>query len=100
MGSTRRQITDEYRVEAVRLVTESGNSMASVAKNIGVNYETLRGWVKKAKKNANGQPATSEPALTNDERAELVRLRKENMRLEMELSFAKKVATWHAKNQP
>ena len=35
-----------------------------------------------------------------DERAELEKLRAENARLKMERDFAKKVATWFAKDQP
>lgn len=38
-------------------------------------------------------------ALNEDERAELERLREENKRLRMEAEFAKKVATWFAKDQ-
>lgn len=38
--------------------------------------------------------------LSETERAELERLRKENAVLRMERDFAKKVATWFAKEQP
>jgi transposase len=40
------------------------------------------------------------PDLSEPERAELERLRKENAVLRMERDFAKKVATWFAKEQP
>jgi transposase len=40
-----------------------------------------------------------DPPLTTDERAELERLREENKRLRMEAEFAKKVATWFAKDE-
>ena len=38
--------------------------------------------------------------LSESERAELERLRKENAVLRMERDFAKKVAAWFAKEQP
>jgi transposase len=38
--------------------------------------------------------------LSENERAELERLRKENAVLRMERDFAKKVAAWFAKEQP
>jgi len=44
-------------------------------------------------------PDAGEKALTETERAELQRLRKDNAKLEMQLDFAKKVSTWFAKGQ-
>jgi transposase len=53
-------------------------------------------WVKKAKDS--GQAPHRD--LSETERAELERLRKENATLRMERDFAKKVAAWFAKEQP
>jgi len=52
--------------------------------------------VKKAKDS--GQAPNED--LSETERAELERLRKENATLRMERDFAKKVAAWFAKEQP
>lgn len=95
MGSTRRSFTDEYKANAVELVLGSDRTIAEVARSIGVHEMTLGKWVKKAKDEG------KEPAgeLNEDERAELERLREENKRLRMEAEFAKKVATWFAKDQ-
>ncbi len=95
MGSTRRSFTDEYKANAVELVLGSDRTIAEVARSIGVHEMTLGKWVKKAKDEAK-EPAG---ALNEDERAELERLREENKRLRMEAEFAKKVATWFAKDQ-
>ena len=95
MGSTRRRFTDEYKQHAVRLVLDSGDSIAEIARSIGVHEMTLGKWVKKAR-DERGEP---ERALNEDERAELERLREENRRLKMEAEFAKKVAAWFAKDQ-
>ena len=94
MGSTRRSFTAEYKKQAVQLVV-GGTSVATVAANIGVHEMTLRKWVKK--ENADG--AESDRPLDINERAELERFRKENAHLKMQLEFAKKVATWFAKDK-
>ncbi len=94
MGSTRRYFTDEYKAAAVALVLEDRKSIAETARNIGVHEMTLGKWVKKARDN-DGE--TDKP-LDRSEREELERLRKENARLRMEAEFAKKVATWFAKD--
>lgn len=96
MGSTRRSFTDEYKRDAVALVTEGGYSVPEVAKKLAVSETTIRKWMKKI------QPdpvETTEKPLTEPERMELQRLRKENAKLEMQLDFAKKVSTWFAKGQ-
>ena len=96
--ATRRHFTDEYKAQAVSLVLDSGRTIAEVARSIEVHEMTLGKWVKKTRdaRRANGE----EPELSNDERAELEALRADNARLRMERDFAKKVATWFAKDQP
>ena len=79
------------------LVLNSGRTIAEVAKSIGVHEMTLGKWVKKARDARLGRP---DDELGGDERAELEKLRAENARLKMERDFAKKVATWFAKDQP
>jgi transposase len=77
-------------------VRDSGRTIRDVAKSIGVHEITLGKWVKKTKDNDSGQ----DKKLSETERAELERLRKENAVLKMERDFAKKVAAWFAKEQP
>ncbi|MDN5920506.1 MAG: transposase [Pseudonocardia sp.] len=94
--ATRRHFTQEYKDNAVSLVLDSNRSIAEVARSIGVHEMTLGKWVKKAR-DAGRVP---DAELDTDERAELERLRTENAELRMERDFAKKVATWFAKDQP
>ena len=94
--ATRRHFTQEYKDNTVSLVLDSGRTIAEVARSIGVHEMTLGKWVKKARDA--GRAPDSE--LSVDERAELERLRTENTQLKMERDFAKKVATWFAKDQP
>ena len=95
MGTTRRSFTAEYKASAVSLVLEYGHSIAETARNIGVHEMTLGKWVKKARESGE----RPEKPLTQTERAELVRLRKEVKHARMEAEFAKKVASWFAKDQ-
>lgn len=95
MGSTRRRFTDDYKREAVSFVIEGGQSIAEVARNIGVPEMTLGKWVKKAKDAGGGD----ERAFDVLERAELQRLREANAQLQLQVAFAKKVATWFASGQ-
>ena len=94
--ATRRHFTQEYQDQAVSLVRDSGRTIRDVAKSIGVHEITLGKWVNKAKDGGSGQ----DKDLSETERAELERLRKENATLRMERDFAKKVAAWFAKEQP
>ena len=77
---------------------DSGRSIAEVARTIDVHEMTLGKWVKKARQARRADGADAE--LGEDERAELDRLRAEVAQLRMERDFAKKVATWFAKDQP
>ena len=65
MGSTRRRFTDEYKGHAVRLVLDSGDSIAEIARSIGVHEMTLGKWVKKARDDGE----ESQRPLDEDERA-------------------------------
>lgn len=95
MGSTRRSFTEEYKTQAVAFVIDDHRPVVEVARNIGVHEMTLGRWVKKAKDS--GEAA--EKSLDMSERAELDRLRAENVELQMQVEFAKKVATWFAKGK-
>jgi len=76
------------------LVINDGRTIADAARGIGVHEMTLSRWVKKAK----DAGELHDPPLNDDERAELELLRADNKRLRMEVEFAKKVATWFAKD--
>ncbi len=60
----------EFRARAVELVRAGGLAKAQVARDLGINPETLRLWVKQAEIDAGRRDG-----LTTDEKAELARLR-------------------------
>jgi transposase len=44
---TRRKYDREFKIEAVKLVTERGTSIAEAARNLGIHENLLRTWKKK-----------------------------------------------------
>ena len=91
MAETRRKFDQDFKEGAVRLVRETGRPIAQVAKDLGINEGTLGNWVnadRRRRGDGNG-------VLSEDERAELTRLRKENAELAMERDVLKcSVALW------
>ena len=90
----RRRFSAEFKAEAVRVVVESGKSVADVARDLELTESSLRNWVKQAEVDA-GRGASG--AVTTEEKEELRRLRRENKTLRMEREILKKAATFFAK---
>jgi transposase len=76
----------------VALVRSSGRPIAQIAKELGVNHETLRSWVR-ARERAERPEAVAESAKD----AELVRLRKEVAELKLEREILRKAAAYFAR---
>ena len=85
-----RRFSPEFRAEAVRLVTTTNEPLAAIARDLGVHATSLRAWV------AAARPQPREP-LTDDERSELKRLRRELRRVEMERDILKKATAFFAR---
>ena len=90
---TRRSFTAEFKAEAVALARSGGKSVGQVARDLDLTETALREWVRKA----DGERVRAKSELPEDERQELLRLRKENQRLQMERDFLKKAAAFFAK---
>jgi transposase len=88
----RREFTDEFKAGAVRLVLEEGKSLAQVARDLDLTASALSGWVKRAQA---AQVGVNRDA---DERAELIRLRKELRDLQTERDILKKAVAFFAKD--
>ena len=90
----RRQFTPEFKADTVKLVRSGGWSIAQTARDLDLAETGLRGWIRQAEIEAGeGTPG----ALTQAEREELVRLRRENKRLLMERDILKKATAFFAK---
>lgn len=90
MGSRSTRYSEEFKADAVRLV-RSGRSIPEVARELGVSTEGLRGWVEAEEKRR--QPG----ALSEAEREELRRLRRENAELQEVNTILKKAAAFFAR---
>src|SRR3954468_10387955 len=86
-----RKFDEDFKAGAVRLVFETGKPIAQVARDLGVNEGMLGNWVTAARRQRDG----GDGPLSEDERAELTRLRKENAELRMQRDVLKRsVALW------
>lgn len=92
MGRQRREFTPEYKDEAVKLVINTGRTVAVVARELGINEATLGRWVNAQKVREDGGDAP----LSETERSELARLRKENSELKLDRAFLKKASLFFA----
>ena len=80
-----RRFTKEFKADAVALVLDGHRSVASVARDLGIGATNLGNWVRQARIDRGDKPG-----LATAERAELVRLRRENARLRMERDLLKR----------
>jgi transposase len=87
-----RRYPAEFRQRAVELVRMRERPITHIAEELGVSDATLHGWLKQADIDE-GQ----RDGLTTEERAELVRLRRANRRLEMENEILKRAAAFFAR---
>ena len=92
MPKNRRSFTPEFKEEASKLVVQSSRPVASVAREIGVNEQTLRNWANDYRKDHAGD----EPPLAVSERARLRELEKEARELRLEKEFLGKAAAFFA----
>ena len=89
----KRVFSEEYRAEVVKLIRESGRSIASICRELDLPESAVGRWVARARQQEGLDPA----ALTNAERDELKRLRAHVKQLEMEREILKKAAAFFAR---
>ena len=87
----RREYTEEFKRDAVALVTEQGYKPSEAARSLGIGDNLVRRWKREF------EEATTGGQLSGDEREELKRLRKENRMLKMEKEILKKASQYFAK---
>jgi transposase len=88
----RRSFSPEFKAQTVELVRETGKSVVQVARDLDLTESAVREWVRQADIDTGRRDG-----LTSDERAELVRLRRENKVLREEREILKKAAAFFAK---
>ena len=102
MGAKRRQFTAEFKLEAVRLASESKKPLAQMARELGLRPDMLRTWKRQAESRAGltrGDVFPGNGKLTSQEE-EIRRLRRELEQTKQENAFLKKAAAYFAKESP
>ena len=95
MARTRRTYTPEFKVEAVKLVTEQGYSVAEAARSLGLSDNLIRNG--KQALQAQGTHAFPGHGKLSPFEEENRRLRAENQRLLAERDILKKAAAFFAR---
>lgn len=89
----KREYTPEFRELAVKRV-QAGQTIVAVAKELGVNDQSLRNWIKAA---SAGKLNSAGGKVVTPEQMELSRLRAENIRLKRECEILKKATAYFAR---
>ena len=94
MAEKRRHYGDEFKREAVRLVTEQGYGVSETARNLGINAHMLGRW----KREVEAQQSAAFPGngRVSPAQEELQRLREDHKRLRRERDILKKALGYFA----
>jgi transposase len=95
MARQRRTYTREFKLEAVKLVTEKGYSVAEAARSLDIGETLLRSW--KLAFDTEGSQAFPGHGNLPAIEAELRQLRADNKRLQMERDILKKATAFFAR---
>ncbi len=97
MGEKRRQYTREFKLEAVRLLEESGRSKARVARELGIHESLLGRWRAQLGGGRTAAEAFPGNGRLSAAEAEVRRLRRELDQARQENAFLKKAAAYFAR---
>ncbi len=85
------RFSDEFKIDAVKQVTERGYSVADVSERLGVSSHSIYNWMKRF-----SNPPKS--ALKDDQSVELRRLKQELARVTEERDILKKATAYFARD--
>ncbi len=95
MSTNRRVYSQEFKIQAVQLITEKGLSINEAARQLGIDPKLLRAWKKRMRDL--GQNATSSDTKHLPLIADFKRLQEEIRELRMERDILKKAVAYFAK---
>jgi transposase len=88
---SRQRYPEEFKIEAVKQVTEKGKPVADVAQRLGMSVHSFYAWIKLYSK------PQAQRQQDDDQQAELRQLRSELKRVAEERDILKKAAAYFAK---
>ena len=101
MAGVRRRFSKEFKVGAVKLITEQGYTIGEASRRLELDRKCLHDWLGKYAPGFDAASANKDvPEDPKELAAELRRLRRDNERLRMERDILKKAAAYFAKDQP
>ena len=89
MGKPR--FTEEFKIDAIKQITERGYSVADVSRRLGVSTHSLYAWIKRY----SAPPGT---VAKDDQSSEIRRLKQELARVTEERDILKKATAYFAKD--
>ena len=94
MAKKRRRFTAEFKAEAIRLVEQSGRPVSQIARELGLRHQLLHKWKKQVDAPMSGVNGAGRDHFTQGE--EILRLRRELMRVTEERDILKKATAFFA----
>lgn len=89
MGKPR--FTEDFKIDAIKQITERGYSVADVSKRLGVSTHSLYGWMKR-------YTVSSGSAGKDDQSTEIRRLKQELARVTEERDILKKATVYFVRD--
>jgi transposase len=83
--------TEDFRLDAVKQITDRGHSVADVSKRLGVSTHSLYGWMKR-------YAVAPTMVVKEDQSAEIKRLKQELARVTEERDILKKATAYFARD--
>ena len=90
---TRRRYSDEFKADAVSLVSDQGYTVSEAARRLGVDRSLLDRWCRKLRQ----QTSSASSQHADDRDNEIKMLREEVRKLQIEKDILKKAAAFFAK---
>lgn len=97
MARKRRKFSREFKLEAVRLVEESGRPLNQVALELGIRPDLLGAWRRQLKEEGEGRAFPGGPVTLSAVEEENRRLKRELDRVTQERNILKKAVAYFAR---